>query len=161
MKSMAAVLLIILLHSSVWAQAAPDEIKQAVTGAIVQSYSRFYVTESELIKCEEGNPSQEFIAKYNPKKVYCASCRNTLICKDEPHRGKKITSIISAIGIATQSGEVEVLCGNCPGLNYDWMSSGAASKEFLDLYRTIWRRTCPYPYPDSDQKDSRIRSGQR
>jgi len=149
MKTIAA-LLIILLHSSVWAQTVPEEVKRAVTGAIVQSYSRLFATEAELIKCEEGNPSQEFIAKYNPKKVYCAACRNTLICKDEPRRGKTIRSVISAIGIETQSGEVEVLCGNCPGLNYDWLSSGTAGREFLELYRSIWRRTCPYPYPDSD-----------
>ncbi len=150
MKVIAALLPIIFLHLTVWAQAAPEEIKQAVTGAIVHSYSRFFVTEAELIKCEEGNPSQEFIGKYNPKKVYCATCRNTLICKDEPRRGKTIRSIISVIGIVTQSGEVEVLCGNCPGLNYDWMSSGNAFKEYLDLYRSMWKRTCPYPYPDSE-----------
>lgn|GEM_PF-5438817 len=150
MKMVAALLPIMFLHSSVLAQAVPEEVKQAVTRAIVQSYSRFFMTEAELIKCEEGNPSQEFVSKYNPKKVYCAACRNTLVCKDEPNRGKTIRSIISVIGIATQSGEVEVLCGNCPGLNYDWMSSGTASKEFLELYRSIWRRTCPYPYPDSE-----------
>jgi hypothetical protein len=150
MKTIAALLPIMFLYSSVLAQSVPEEVKQAVTKAIVQSYSRFFETEAELIKCEEGNPSQEFISKYNPKKVYCAACRNTLICKDEPGRGKTIRSIISVIGIATQSGEVEVICGNCPGLNYDWMSSGAAAKDFLERYRSIWRRTCPYPYPDSE-----------
>jgi hypothetical protein len=150
MKTIAALLPIMFLYSSVSAQAVPAEVKRAVTNAVVESYSRFFVTEARLIKCEEGHPSQEFIHKYNPKKVYCATCRNTLIGKDEPSRGKTIRSIISVIAIATQSGEVEILCGNCPGLNYDWMSSGAASKKYLELYRSIWRRNCPYPYPDSE-----------
>ncbi len=150
MKTIAAMLPIMLLYSSVWAHAVPEDIKQAVTSAVVQSYSRFFSTEAELIRCEEGNPSQEFISTYNPKKVYCVACRNTLISKDEPNRGKTIKSIISIIGIETQRGEVEILCGNCPGLNYDWMSSGSACSKFLEQYRSMWKRTCPYPYPDSE-----------
>ena len=89
MKTIAALLPIMFLHSSVLAQAVPVEVKQAVTNAIVQSYSRFFVTETELIKCEEGNPPQEFIGKYNPKRVYVPLAATLLFARMSPAVGRR------------------------------------------------------------------------
>jgi hypothetical protein len=120
----AAIMTCTTVMTGAYGQQCDKSILDAVNKAISDRDS----VVTGVTKCEKASPSQQFVAKYNPKAVYCARCEYDM--KPRPYAGFK--GIKSVIVIVNQSGSISLIYS---GQNL-----------LLPEMREIWDSNCPFPF---------------
>ena len=142
------------------AQRVQEEVQQAITNWYKAKYNKpTPPIELGIIQFGEANPSQSFIAKFNPKKTYCTTCQTKYA-----YRTKRYIQLLSRHerdDYMARTGEIPPTKEEEGPLeetteydNYIVMLTQSGEMEIMSLSVTyeVWRQTCPFPMKSSSQK---------
>lgn len=145
MRVISALLVLMAWCSLLYAQEAPDKVKEAVLKT-VNEFHKNRLSDSKfeyanVLKSGEGNPSQDLVASYNPRKLYCVTCKVHSVFTDTVpslhQKGEKCVTNENVMAVITQSGEIEII----------WPISSLEMRKRLPMkeWERLWKNNCPYP----------------
>jgi hypothetical protein len=119
-------------------EVCPSNVKQAGMHAIGGGGE---VSNVKVVECKKGSPPSDFVAKNNPRAVYCVTCQTDILSDGvlvATHHHKRLVMI-------SQSGAISVMS---PGsMLRSIVSAGAKMDQAVDdgrrQFHELWDQTCP------------------